>query len=263
MNAWKRWLGAVVAGGMALGTASAPALGDPSTNAAPAGLRAWHSNNGTSVDAEFVKLQYGTVQLRAAGGQKIAIGLGELIPEDQAAAKELAAASAQKPGVAQRKQPSWKAAAAAEAAKPPPAKELVDLFGDKLTNARKKNLDATELSGAEKIGIYFSAHWCPPCRAFTPKLVEVYDDLAKSGKPFQVVFVSADKDEDGMFTYMKELDMPWVAIPYDSKVRGDLMRHYQVSGIPRLVIINAKGKLLSENAVGEVGAKGAEAYGGW
>ena len=24
------------------------------------------------------------------------------------------------------------------------------------------------------IGIYFSAHWCPPCRGFTPKLVEWY-----------------------------------------------------------------------------------------
>merc|ERR1712146_683574 len=31
-------------------------------------------------------------------------------------------------------------------------------------------------------GIYFSAHWCGPCVAFTPKLVEKYDALVKDGK---------------------------------------------------------------------------------
>ncbi len=42
------------------------------------------------------------------------------------------------------------------------------------------------------VGIYFSAHWCPPCRAFTPNLVKFRD---KNKDEFEIVFVSSDKDE--------------------------------------------------------------------
>ena len=27
---------------------------------------------------------------------------------------------------------------------------------------------ADSLNGKDVVGLYFSAHWCPPCRAFTP-----------------------------------------------------------------------------------------------
>merc|ERR1711998_484877 len=39
-------------------------------------------------------------------------------------------------------------------------------------------------------GLYFSAHWCPPCRGFTPKLAETYNTLKAAGKNFEIVFVS-------------------------------------------------------------------------
>ena len=32
------------------------------------------------------------------------------------------------------------------------------------------------------IGLYFSAHWCPPCRNFTPKLSKFYEEANKNGK---------------------------------------------------------------------------------
>jgi thiol-disulfide isomerase/thioredoxin len=30
---------------------------------------------------------------------------------------------------------------------------------------------------SDVIGLYFSAHWCPPCRGFTPHLAETYDAI--------------------------------------------------------------------------------------
>ena len=51
------------------------------------------------------------------------------------------------------------------------------------------------------VGIYFSAHWCPPCRGFTPKLVESYNTMKAAGKNFEIVFVSSDNDEAGFDEY--------------------------------------------------------------
>ena len=64
-------------------------------------------------------------------------------------------------------------------------------------------------------GIYFSAHWCPPCRGFTPQLVEFYKKFNKDKKRFEIVFVSNDKDEESWKEYFSE--MPWLAIPYEDK----------------------------------------------
>lgn len=64
-------------------------------------------------------------------------------------------------------------------------------------------------------GLYFSALWCPPCRGFTPKLVEFYKKVAMKGHKFEIVFVSSDTDEDTFEKYYK--DMPWAALKFDQK----------------------------------------------
>jgi nucleoredoxin len=65
------------------------------------------------------------------------------------------------------------------------------------------------------LGIYFSAHWCPPCRGFTPVLANFYNKIKSDGNAaFEIVFVSHDSDETSFTEYWA--DMPWLALPFDA-----------------------------------------------
>merc|ERR1712193_604673 len=97
-----------------------------------------------------------------------------------------------------------------------------------------------ELKGESLLGkvfaFYFSAHWCPPCRGFTPQLAQWYTKDLKS-KGLEVVFVSSDKDEEQFKDYFK--DMPWLALDFaDRKRKAQLSGMFGVRGIPALVIVD-------------------------
>ena len=75
------------------------------------------------------------------------------------------------------------------------------LFPHSLVDGRS-TVSASSLKGSV-VGLYFSAHWCGPCRSFTPKLVEVYKACQKASKKFQVVFCSSDHNENEFNSYYK------------------------------------------------------------
>ena len=92
--------------------------------------------------------------------------------------------------------------------------------------------------------IYYSAHWCPPCRAFTPKLVDWYKDFKAKHANFELVFASSDKDETAMLDYMKETNMPWPAVKFGEKKAAGPDK-FAAGGIPYLVLIDENGKDLT------------------
>lgn len=54
-------------------------------------------------------------------------------------------------------------------------------------------IDKPDFSRFELWGIYFSAHWCPPCRRFTPFLSKFYNAIKiRENKKFEILFVSQD-----------------------------------------------------------------------
>ena len=126
-------------------------------------------------------------------------------------------------------------------------------------------VDASVLKG-KKIGLYFSAHWCPPCRGFTPVLAKIYEEVCKKHDgDFEVIFVSRDQDEPSFKDYLG--DMPWLAIPFnDSQTRNKLCSKYSVNGIPKLVILGPDGEVVAKSAVGtlrKAGVDGAVAQYPW
>ncbi|KAL7149114.1 hypothetical protein ABFS83_05G017600 [Erythranthe nasuta] len=107
-------------------------------------------------------------------------------------------------------------------------------------------------------GLYFSASWCGSCQRTTPKLVEVYNELAQS-KNFEIVFISSDDEEESFDAYFSK--MPWLAIPFfDFHARGKLNALFGVGGIPQLVILNEDGKILTSEGVRVIVENGSDGY---
>ncbi|XP_059075687.1 probable nucleoredoxin 1 [Cryptomeria japonica] len=125
-----------------------------------------------------------------------------------------------------------------------------------ITNSGEK-VPVSELTG-KTVGLYFSAHWCPPCRGFTPKLVQVYNKLKENGEAFEIVFLSSDNDQEAFEEYYAS--MPWLALPFGDKVKEDLSRYFSIKGIPSLVIVGPDGKTVTTDARNLLSVHGAKAY---
>ncbi|KAI4350800.1 hypothetical protein L6164_005215 [Bauhinia variegata] len=110
----------------------------------------------------------------------------------------------------------------------------------------------------KRLGLYFSASWCGPCRRFTPTLVEVYNEVSPKGD-FEIIYISRDKDADSFNMYFSK--MPWLAVPFsDSETRNALLKFFKPRGIPHLVIVDENGKVITRNGVQIISEHDVEGY---
>jgi nucleoredoxin len=117
-----------------------------------------------------------------------------------------------------------------------------EALGNEFVKADGTKISKNDLKG-KYLGIYFSAHWCGPCRGFTPKLSEWYKkDLSK--KNFEIIFVSSDRDQGAFDGYLNE--MPWVALPFADRQRKSMLSDmFDVEGIPTFAIVSPDGKVIN------------------
>lgn len=114
-----------------------------------------------------------------------------------------------------------------------------------LTKNGQKTL-AEVVEGYKFYAIYFSAHWCPPCRNFTPVLSQFYEEVNKDGaKNLQIVFLTSDKDDAAFQGYYET--MPWVAVPFDFEGKQAVKQQHGVEGIPMLPVFNNQGVKIVDN----------------
>jgi nucleoredoxin len=139
-------------------------------------------------------------------------------------------------------QASKKAASAKEA--PMNISSIIDTVIPHIVNNKGEKIDYKEIKEKPYVMYYFSAAWCPPCRKFTPVLVDFYNK--NGGKEnFEIVFVSADRSAEKMKAYMTDKKMPWVAIPPKSRGKTDLKK-ISPRGIPHLVLVDKKGNIIAK-----------------
>ncbi|VDK85363.1 unnamed protein product [Litomosoides sigmodontis] len=135
-------------------------------------------------------------------------------------------------------------------------------------NIDLKKVDGTIKKGSEVlankkvVALYFSAHWCPSCRQFTPVLKEFYEEL--DDDKFEIVFVSLDRSEEDLNNYMKESHGDWYHIPFGSSEIEKLKSKYEVAGIPMLIVLKADGSVITKNGRADVSGKAPpQTLSGW
>ena len=72
------------------------------------------------------------------------------------------------------------------------ANDVLFSDGTKQTGGTQTTVGSAISSDAKLLLLYFSMHNCPPCREFTPLLVELYNEHNESGKVMEVIFLSGD-----------------------------------------------------------------------
>ena len=214
---------------------------------ASAQMRTWTSSTGSKIEAELVDYSDRVVVLRSSTGRKISLGINKLSPADQVIVT------------------NWKGKGSVSSTpKASPAKQaispgLAEMLPEELLDSTGKKISRDELAG-KTVGFYFSAHWCPPCRAFTPNLVKFRDS---NKDDFEVVFVSSDKSPDAQMGYMKETGMNWYTLPHRSSEANALNQKFGVRGIPALIIVSPDGETVTKNGRGDVSSNPGGAIKAW
>eukprot|EP00933_Yihiella_yeosuensis_P022284 TRINITY_DN17528_c0_g1_i1.p1 TRINITY_DN17528_c0_g1~~TRINITY_DN17528_c0_g1_i1.p1 ORF type:complete len:340 (-),score=64.12 TRINITY_DN17528_c0_g1_i1:91-1110(-) len=131
---------------------------------------------------------------------------------------------------------------------------FVQSYGLELKDRAGQPFDTQQLTSSDVIAFYFSAHWCPPCRQFTPLLKKFFETLRSNGdQSLKIIFVSSDETEHDMWKYMYDCHGDWFVLSYSCRELKDrLSRQFQVSGIPQLIVIDGVGRQAVRDARGDV-----------
>ncbi len=222
-------------------------------------VETWTDLDGNHMSAELVSVSADDkyVSFRKENGSGYVYPFAKLSEADQIRVREFTGKASPKPVAASPAAVAPPVSVAPPVTVAPPATpafagKLTSEIAGKLVSLKNKTLTPfgrENVIGAKYYAIYFSAHWCPPCRGFTPELVAAYKELKAKNPDFEVVFVSNDESKDDMQTYMSDYQMPWPAIRFDAIKSVSAVQRYSGSGIPNLVFVTADGEILSSSFV--------------
>ena len=142
--------------------------------------------------------------------------------------------------------------------------------GPLLAPSGKPITDMNAMLTGKRVGLYFSAGWCPMCTSFEPSLLNFREAAAQSGKPVELLYVSSDRSERDALARASGLGM--TAVPFNHV--DALKKEHQVwagaetmklgfgrrSGVPAIIILSSEGE---EAGFVDAEARGAAALAKW
>ena len=91
------------------------------------------------------------------------------------------------------------------------------------------------------------ATWCGPCLEALPHFAKLAKQYQNDSR-IQFVSVSVDEDKSKWLAKLQEEKPTWQQVWLDEKANPQFSMSYQVSSIPRFIIIDAEGKIANPEA---------------
>jgi thiol-disulfide isomerase/thioredoxin len=151
--------------------------------------------------------------------------------------------------------PSPDSASASDAASSVMSEKMSKVKLHLLDGKRFKKAELTK--SPEFYVLYYSASWCPPCRAAAPDTVKKFMASIADNPKVEFIHVSADSSEDDAETWAAEEGFPWLTVVPDDVKRSDLMEFKTKNSVPHYVMVDSSGNLVA-NSSSEVFNKIAE-----
>ena len=121
-----------------------------------------------------------------------------------------------------------------------------------LTTPDGKKLSLYDLRG-HIVLLDFWASWCAPCLAEVPNLKAIYEKY--HGKGLNILGVSLDEKEAAWKSAIERKGLTWQHVSSLKGWKCPVAQRFKVTGIPRMYIIDAQGKIIAQDLRGETLAK--------
>ncbi len=117
-----------------------------------------------------------------------------------------------------------------------------------LPDMNGKKVRLSDLRGKYVI-IDFWASWCGPCCKEIPTVKSIYEKYNSKG--LEILGLSLDHNKDKWLGAIEKYNMPWIQV---SDLKGwecEVAKLYNVTGIPRVFLLDKEGKIISSKLRGE------------
>ena len=108
----------------------------------------------------------------------------------------------------------------------------------------------TKLSDLSGKYVYIDvwATWCGPCRAEIPFLKKVEEKYHDKNIAFVSISVDVDKDLEKWKKFVEEKQLGGIQLFADKNWNSDFMKSFSINSIPRFILIDPSGKVVSADA---------------
>ena len=98
--------------------------------------------------------------------------------------------------------------------------------------------------------VEFWASWCGPCRGEIPHLRHVHDIYGKGENAFNMISISIDAKDSDWKKALGEENMKWVQLCDPKGIEGDVVKKYNIQGVPFCLILDKEGRIIDHGVRG-------------